>query len=143
MTALAPTVSRLPAMPPQAIDKVRRLEDQLMDMPQVDIETTHTFHAGMYARTIRIPAGVLLTGVLIKVPTIVIVQGDCTVYVGDDKPRPLAGYHVLQAAAGRKQVFLAHEDTYVTMLFPSMAQTVEDAENEFTDEAHRLLSRRT
>ena len=140
LTTAAPT---LPAMSPQAVDMVRRLEDELIGMPQVDIETKHTFHAGMYARTITIPAGVVLTGALIKLPTIVIVEGDCTVFVGGDQPSRLVGYHVLQAAAGRKQVFMAHRNTHVTMMFPSAAQTVEDAENEFTDEAHRLLSRRT
>ena len=34
---------------------------------QVPIETRHVLHAGMYARTICIPAGVLITGALVKV----------------------------------------------------------------------------
>lgn len=142
MTALAATSPGLPAMSAQAVDMVRRLEDELIGMPQVDIATTHVLHAGMYARTIVIPAGVVLTGALIKLDTVVIVNGNCTVFVGGDQPQHLFGYHVMQAAAGRKQVFLAHDETHVTMLFPSTAPTVEDAENEFTDEAHRLLSRR-
>lgn len=142
MTALATTSPSLPAMTAQAVDMVRRLEDELIDMPQVDISTAHVIHGGMYARTIVIPAGVVLTGALIKLDTVVIVNGDCTVFVGGDQPQRLAGYHVLPGGAGRKQAFLAHADTHVTMVFPSTAQTVEQAENEFTDEAHKLLSRR-
>lgn len=142
MTALATTSPCLPAMSAQAIDMVRRLEAELIGMPQVDIPTSHVFHGGMYARTIVIPAGVVLTGALIKVATLVIVNGDCTVFLGSEAQQRLFGYHVLPASEGRKQVFMAHADTHVTMVFPSDATTIEQAENEFTDEAHKLLSRR-
>lgn len=95
----------------------------------------------MYARTIKIPAGVLLTGALIKRTTMLVISGHVTVFVGEGAIE-VRGYQVLPASAGRKQAFLAHADTFVTMLFPSEAASVEAAENEFTDEADRLLSRR-
>ena len=50
-------------------------------------------------------------------------------------------YQVLPAEANRKTAYLAIEDTWVTMIFPSDAVTIEDAENQFTDEADRLMSR--
>lgn len=124
-----------------SIQRVRDLEAHTAAMPQVEIPTDHVLHAGMYARTIRIPAGVLLTGAHVTRPTTLVISGDVTVFVGGEWVR-LAGYQVVPAAAGRKQVFFAHEDTMVTMLFPTAAATVEEAENEFTDEADRLLSRR-
>ena len=141
MTALTIAENRIPAMSAEAIDKVRRLEGEAMKLPQVEIATQHVIHAGMYARTIRIPAGVLLTGALIKIATLLIVSGHATVFM-DGETVELCGYHVLPASAGRKQVFLAHADTDLTMLFPSSAQSVEAAEHEFTDEAHLLISRR-
>jgi hypothetical protein len=131
----------LPAMSVDALEKVRRVEACLMEMPQADIPTAHLLHAGLYARTIRIPAGVVLTGALIKLATVLVLSGRATVYTGNEALE-LCGYHVLPASAGRKQVFVAHEDTDLTMLFPSTALSVEDAEAEFTDEAHLLLSRR-
>lgn len=131
----------LPAMDQGAIDLVRKLESKLRDMPQVAVTTEHLIHAGMYARTIRIPKGAILTGVLIKRTTVLIVSGHVTVYRGDEVME-LQGYHVLPAAAGRKQVFIAHADTDLTMLFSSNAKTVETAEAEFTDETDLLLSRR-
>ncbi len=125
---------------PSAIAQVRALEAAQRQMPQVEIQTTHSIHAGVYARTCLIPAGVRITGALIKIPTTVIVSGDVTVFVGEGSVR-LSGYHVIEAQAGRKQVFTAHADTFVTMLFATGAATVEEAENEFTDEADMLMSR--
>lgn len=121
--------------------KVRKLESIILDMPQETLATHHIFHGGMYARTIMIPAGVILTGALIKLATMVIISGDVTVYVGD-KASELSGYNVLPASAGRKQVFLAKSDTWVTMIFPSDAATVADAEAQFTDETDMLASNR-
>lgn len=137
-TALAQHIA---PMTPAQLDRVRRFEAINAELPQVDIETEHVLHAGMYARTITIPAGVALTGALIKVATILIVNGDCDVFMGTRTMR-LVGYHVLEAAAQRKGAFYAHKDTHLTMIFPTDAATVQAAEEEFTDEADRLMSRR-
>lgn len=135
------TRSAIAPMTPEAIDKVRQLEARTAELEQVEIPTDHVLHGGMYARTIKIPAGVLLTGAHIKRATTLVISGHVTVFVGAGTIE-INGYQVLPASAGRKQAFLAHADTFVTMLFPSEAASVEAAENEFTDEADRLLSRR-
>jgi hypothetical protein len=123
-----------------AVNSVRRLEQAAREMPQTPIETSHLFHAGMYARSIEIPAGVMLTGALIKIATILIISGDVIMYI-NGQARELHGYHVFAASAHRKQAFVALTDTSMTMLFPSQAKTVEQAEEEFTGEADLLFSR--
>lgn len=133
----------IPAMTPAAIDRVRLLEGERAALPQVPIRTEHLLHAGMYARTVYVPAGVLITGVLIKVATVLIVEGDALIYLGHEKPLEVAGYNVLPASAGRKQAFVARSDMRLTMIFPTTAATVEEAEREFTDEVDLLASRRT
>lgn len=133
--------TRIAPMAPEAVQSVRDLEALTEQLTQVDIATDHVLHAGTYTRTITIPAGVVLTGALIQVDTVLIINGDVAMFMGDETIR-LAGYHVLQASAGRKQAFYAHGDTQVTMIFATSATTVEQAENEFTNEADRLLSRR-
>lgn len=133
--------SYLPAMADEAVAQVRALESAIAAGPQIDIPITHMLHAGMYARTAHLPTGALITGALIKVPTMLVVHGDTTVFIGGESAR-LAGYHVLRAAAGRKQAFLAHADTTLTMIFPTSATTVEEAEAEFTDEVDLLQTRR-
>jgi len=124
----------------EGVEKVIQLEQQLAALPQVPIDTFHLFHEGMYARTIMIPAGTALTGAHITIPTLLIINGHVNVTIGDQAIN-VCGYQVLPAEANRKTAYHAIEDTYVTMIFPSDAVTIEDAENQFTDEADRLMSR--
>ena len=143
MNAIVPLLQVVPAMDARAIDRVRALEAAATALPQVEIRTFHAFHAGLYARTIFVPAGVAITGALIKIPTLVTVSGHALLYVGEgEKPREITVYNVMSAEAGRKQVFVAVGDIAITMSFATSATTVEQAEAEFTDEAHLLLSRR-
>jgi hypothetical protein len=89
-----------------------------------------------------IPAGVILTGVLVKIPTQLIIDGHALAYIGTDEPLQINGRAVLAACAGRKQVFWAQTDTWLTMSFASSAKDVEEAERQFTDEFQMLGSHR-
>ena len=131
----------LPAMSEATLSRVRELEDKALALPQVLTETHHVLHAGLYARTILLPAGTMITGALIKIATLVIVEGDVLVWLGDITKR-LKGYNILPASAGRKQAFFSLDDSHITMIFPTDAGDVESAEIEFTDEHHLLASRR-
>ena len=135
------TTVMLPVMGQSEVESVRRLEKAALELPQTPIPTDHVFHAGMYARTITIPAGVALTGAQIKIPTILIISGDALVY-GENGPTRYAGYHVALGQCGRKQAFYALQDTCLTMLFPTTATTIEEAEMQFTDEYEKLFSRK-
>ena len=99
----------------------------------VEIATAHLFHAGVYARTIRIRP-VSLTGALIRVSTVLIFSGHATVLIGGEVVE-LHGYHVIPASAGRKQAFVAHTDTDLTMLFPARRGRWRRPSPNFTDEA--------
>lgn len=138
----AAAASSLAAMSPESVDKVRRLETEILALPQTDPETEHLFHAGLYARTVHIPAGAVMTGALIKIATVLIVSGRVTVFT-EGEPLQIDGYRVLAGAAGRKQAFMAHDDTWLTMLFATDVSDVAEAEAQFTDEAGLLLSRKT
>jgi hypothetical protein len=134
-------VGGIPAMSDAAIAQVRALEAEALKLPQVDIATSHVFHAGVYARTIVIPAGVLLTGALIKCATLLIVSGEVFVFLDDEGATGFSGYTVLPASAGRKVAFFARTDTHLTMIFATDAADVAEAEGEFTGEPELLLSR--
>lgn len=140
MNNLATLGNRIPAMTPEAIEKIVQAEQEAMKLPQVPIETTHCLHAGVYSRTIKIPASIIITGALIKRSTQLVVCGHTIVFVGEET-FDVCGYHLFAASAGRKQGFYAHSDTWLTMLFATQAQTVEEAEAEFTDELEILASR--
>ena len=140
MMDMVATGGRITEMSLEAIQKVNALAAISFECPQEDIETHHAIHGGMYARTISIKAGVMLTGALIKVPTMLVINGDVTVFADNESFR-LTGFHAIPASAHRKQAFIAHADTAMTMLFTTSATTVAEAENEFTDEADQLMSR--
>lgn len=134
--------TRLPAMTQEAIDKVRMIENVSLALcEQVEFPTEHLIHGGMYARTLHMQAGQVLTGALLRLPTVLIVSGDCAVFIGEETIE-LRGYSVLPGSAGRKQIFLAHTDVSMTMLFPTRAETVAQAEQEFTDEYAMLMTNR-
>ena len=139
MNELVTRANTLPAMSGDAVAKVCDLESMLRGMAQVDPATTHNLHAGMYARTITIPAGCLLTGAHIIIPTMLVLSGDATVFNGVEPVR-LTGYHIIQGHAGRKQAILAHAETHLTMMFPTASKTVEACEFEFTDQPDSLVS---
>ena len=122
------------------INRVRLLEADLLKKPQVSIPTSHIIHAGMYSRTIMVPAGVVIVGSLMKIATLLILSGDFVIYI-DDVPNRLSGYNVFSGYKNRKQAGVAITDTYVTMIFPTSAKTVEEAEEQFTDETALLFSR--
>lgn len=108
---------------------------------EVDIPIEHFIHEGVYYRTCKVPKGVAIVGAFIKIPTTVIVSGDCYVTLGNTVGR-LEGYNVIKAEAGRRQAFRAVEDTYITMCFKTDAKDVKDAEKEFTNEWMLLTTNR-
>ena len=138
--ALAPITGGLvPAATLEALETIGGVEKKMRAMPQIHLHTDHVLHAGMYARTIHLAARVAITSVLIKIPTMIVVHGTCRVYSGEW--RDLEGFHVIPASAGRKMIYVTATPTDITMIFPSKAKTVEEAEREFTEESELLLSR--
>lgn len=134
-------IQHIPPMSDEAVAKVRELEAVALSVPQVATTTQHILHGGVYSRTVLIPKGAMLTGALVEIPTVLIVSGHCIVFIGDENIE-IRGYHCFAAGTGRKQAFNALEDTHVTMVFPTPAKTIEEAEDWFTDEAHLLFSRK-
>jgi hypothetical protein len=139
MSALT-NLPHIPAMTKAQVDKVRILESIAQKHPQFNIPVEHFLHGGMYVRTVKIPAGVVITGVLIRLETTIIISGDAMIHTGE-KWIERKGYNVLPAAAGRKQIFVALTDVNLTMFFPTKAKTVKDAEEQFTTEADLLQNR--
>jgi len=131
----------LPATSPESVEKIKLAEEIIRGRAQIEFCTEHIFHAGMYARTVRIAANVVFTSVLIKRATLLVSQGSYEVFAGDRWAR-YDGYNVLCGSAGRKQIYRTITEIQLTMIFPTEAASIADAENEFTDETENLLSHR-
>ena len=80
-------------------------------------------------------------GSLIKLATVLIVHGDCSVLIGDQRVE-LTGYNVIPGCAGRKQFFWTHGPVEMTMIYPTALATVKEAEDEVFAESDQLMSRR-
>lgn len=122
-------------------EKVAELERYALQMPQVDLHTSHLIHGGLCARTILIPAGTLLTGAQTNMDNICVVFGDIEVTT-DDGVQRLTGFNVLPAKAGFKRAGIAHTDTWWTTLWPTELQDIDAIEDEMTNEAGMLQTRR-
>ena len=141
MRSLQAALDNIPAMGNAALNNVRVLEQFVRAAPQYAVETHHVIHGGMYCRTIMLPAGHILTGALVKVPTLLTINGQVTVYLGDSGSVEISGHAVLPARPGRKQALVSLTDTHISMVFATNAQSVEEAEGLMTDEADSLMSR--
>lgn len=103
---------------PTALQRIRRLEDDIRKLPQADIPTEHTFGPGFYARTITIPAGGTLTGKIHATEHIFIVsKGDITLVTGEGgslvRKRVQAPYQAV-CAPGVKRAGYAHTEVVCT-----------------------------
>jgi len=131
----------LPSLSPSELSVLNEAVLELLNYEEVDIPIEHFINEGIYTRTCKIPKGVMVAGCLMKIPTTVIVSGDCLVSVGVETKR-ITGYAALKGDAWRRQLFRALEDTFVTLYFKTNATTVQEAEKEMTDEWLLLTTNR-
>lgn len=126
MNALA-----LPNIPTR--EQIERLELEIRQQEQAPIETRHYFAQGLYAREIRIPAGMLLTGRVHKAEHLnIISQGDITVWTEEGMKRLLAP-STLISRPGTKRVGLAHTDTVWTTVHACAERDLEKLERELLE----------
>lgn len=122
-------------------DAVREMEKFLLNVPQVNLETSSVVHSGICARTILIPAGTMLTGALTNIDNVCVMVGDITVTTSEGTQR-LTGHHVIPAAAGYKRAGIAHADTWWTTIWKTDLTDMEAIEDEMTNESASLQTRR-
>lgn len=123
------------------IDAVRRLESELLALPQVDLSTESLVHGGMCARTVLIPAGTVLTGAMTNMDNVCVVCGDIEVTTDAGVER-ITGYRVLPAKSGAKRAGVAFYDTWWTTIWPTELTDIDAIEDEATGESHLLQTRR-
>lgn len=130
----------IPAMSSNDIQFACEVEKYISTLEQVDIPTFHTLHAGVYTRTIILEAGQVASGVIISIPTTLIVTGHIRLLIGEEVTES-KGFNVFIAEANRKQIALAIEPSTIVMVFKTNAKTISEAEEEFTNEPEKLASR--
>lgn len=112
------------------IEKLQKLETEMLKHEQVDIKITHYFAPGVYAREMFLPAGVMLTGKIHRHAHMNIMsQGDVTIVMEDGRKRVQAPFSFV-SAPGTKRAFYAHADTVWTTIHPTNETDLEKLEAE-------------
>jgi hypothetical protein len=95
------------------LEKVCRLEKELLKMPQAEIVTQHKFYPGFYERTIIIPPWTVLTGAPHKTDYSVRLEKGTISVNTDEGIKTLTAPCEFRAPAGVKRVGRVYEDEVV------------------------------
>lgn len=126
----------------KSLDIVRNVAEYLLQNTiEKDIQIKHCICGELYIRKCIIPKDVVAVSALIKVPTVVIIDGDCLVYDGQKVSR-VTGYKALQGQAYRESIFKALEDTQITMIAVVKSDTPQNAQKQITDQYVLLTNHR-
>jgi hypothetical protein len=93
---------------------IYRLEQAIYSLPQVEMPVDHDFCKGLYARTLHIPAGTVLTGAVHKDECFFLVRSGAILITTDEEPIKAEVGFMGVTKAGSKRAGLALMDTVVT-----------------------------
>jgi hypothetical protein len=91
-----------------------KLQDFMLQQEQAETETIHHFSDGIYARELKIPAGVCIVGALHKTRHFMMVsKGRCSIATHEGSTVVEAPY-IVETQPGIKRVVYAETDTVMT-----------------------------
>ena len=93
---------------------IYRLEAELLKLPQVDMPVDHDFCNGLYARTMHIPAGTILTGAVHREESFFLVRKGELIVSTDDGPLTLRAGDMSVSKIGTKRAGITLTDVEVT-----------------------------
>lgn len=122
-----------PIAAPSMRERVGRLQEELMKLPQYEPETKHYFHGGMYCREVWRQAGVLVVGKVHKKEHFYLIVSGTVSITTDDGVQRVTGPHLLKCAVGTKRAVFSETDALCMTFHVVDASTVEEAENELVE----------
>jgi hypothetical protein len=115
-------------------ERIDALEDELLKYPQVEGELNHLFVDGMYARTMLIPQGSLVTGKRHKRAHInIIVQGTAHVYTNEHEVEEVNAPAIFPSGEGVRKAVYAVDDVIWTTIHATKQTDVASAEDELVE----------
>ena len=132
-TALSEVTKDIPGIPDEHV-LIYRLEAELLKYPQVEMPVEHAFCNGIYARTMHIPAGTILTGAVHRDESFFLVRRGILIVTTDDGSRQLFPGDMSVTKAGAKRAGIAVTDAEITTFHanPSNETEPEKLWNMFT-----------
>ena len=112
--------------------RVIDFEREQMKKPQIEIPVEHNFFPGGYARTIRVPAGVEMTGAIHKYQNFnLLVSGELLI-IAEDGPKHLVAPAQFWSPPGTKRVGKMLTDVVWTTILATDLTDVEEITKKFT-----------
>ena len=115
------------------VDKINRLEEQLLHVPQLECPVWHFFAPGLYARQMLIMKDTVLVGVVHKTEHLCVVSGDIEVTTDEGTRRIRDQQRILVSKAGIKRAGYAREDTVWTTVHATEERDLEKLVEELTE----------
>ena len=134
MSAVVRTEPFLPA--PIARARIADFEQELQKLPaeyRLTFDNIHDFADGVYARSLLLPAGSLLTGKIHKTRHFfVVMSGSCTVVDSDGVRKLLVAPYLGVTEPGVKRAVHVHEDCIWTTFHRTDSTNPDDIERDLT-----------
>jgi len=93
---------------------IYRLESELLKLPQVEMPVVHDFCNGLYARTMHIPAGTVLTGAIHREESFFLVRKGELIVSTDSGSRTIGPGDMSVSKIGTKRAGITLTDVEVT-----------------------------
>lgn len=124
-------VKQPPADGTAARDALLAIHSVVAGLAPVRCEVEHSFAPGVYARTVRIPAGTSMVGKIHKHPHISILsQGDVSTFTEHAGSERFKGPCTIVSPAGTKRAIHAHTDVVWTVIHVTDETDLEKIERE-------------
>ena len=92
-------------------EQIERLQSEMVQMPQVELQTEHYFVPGMYCRRVFRPAGTLIVGKIHKQPHFFLCASGEIIAWTEKGMRKLQAGDVVECKPSTKRVTLATQDS--------------------------------
>lgn len=100
-------------------ERVERLEEAMLSMPQAECPVRHYFAPGVFAREITIPKGVVLIGAVHTTENLAVLSAGVLEIVTDEGTRTIAAPATVTVKPGDKNCAYAAETAVWTNFFPN------------------------
>lgn len=113
-------------------EMVNALELDMLKQPQVALEVRHDFSPGIYARSLFIPGGVMLTGKIHKFEHLCIMSAGVMAVLIDGQLQTVQGPFICKSPPGTKRIAYAYTDTIWTTIHHTDETDLDKIEAHFT-----------
>ena len=125
------------AIPSKA--QIQALQDEMVQMPQVELQTEHYFSEGMYCRKVRRPAGTIIVGKVHKKDHFFMCLSGEIIAWTEKGMKTLKAGDIIESKPGTKRVTMALTDAIGVTVHRTDKQDLDEIESELLELDHAAL----